>query len=183
MHAYICAHLAQENNPEDYCLNKCDYEYYNCYSAHRLFRQLRGQGFQPTAVRAGKLTPQLLEDFDMIFINLMHEQSVRFTPEEIKAVHAWVEKVGMGQPSAAVLPCGELCSPRHVSVYVFFNVYFFFFFALPRCAVSARCRLLAAGCLPAGCRLRASPRLARAAACTSSASTPTRTGRRTRSTP
>eukprot|EP00808_Paulinella_micropora_P025816 g38408.t1 len=95
-----CLH-AKENNPEEYNNNKCDYEYYNNYSYFRVFRHLQEHGLATYRCWWGKgdnqsptITPALLEDFDMLFINLMHEEAPHFTSEEIACIHEFVEMGG-----------------------------------------------------------------------------------------
>lgn len=85
---------APENNPEDYNHNKCNYEYYNNYSAFRLFKHLTRSGFEYSCVRKGVLTSALLNSFDILFINLIHEAQPHFLPQELTAVHNWVEQGG-----------------------------------------------------------------------------------------
>eukprot|EP01104_Vermistella_antarctica_P017174 TRINITY_DN6041_c0_g1_i1.p1 TRINITY_DN6041_c0_g1~~TRINITY_DN6041_c0_g1_i1.p1 ORF type:complete len:1037 (+),score=135.24 TRINITY_DN6041_c0_g1_i1:187-3297(+) len=85
---------AKRNNPNDYNLNKCDYEYYNSYSAFRLFRHLNMNGYEHAMHRQGPLTRLLLDEFDMLFVNVMHEDEPDFTQVELAAIHGWIEAGG-----------------------------------------------------------------------------------------
>lgn len=87
---------APENNPDDYNLNKCDYEYYNSYSWFRLFEILvkKTDRYEWTCVRNGKLVYELLHDYDLLFINLIHEERPHFLPEEISSIQQWVDEGG-----------------------------------------------------------------------------------------
>eukprot|EP00457_Paulinella_chromatophora_P001344 gb/GEZN01001346.1/.p1 GENE.gb/GEZN01001346.1/~~gb/GEZN01001346.1/.p1 ORF type:complete len:1014 (+),score=102.87 gb/GEZN01001346.1/:48-3089(+) len=93
-----CLH-AKENNPDQYNNNKCDYEYYNNYSYFRVFRHLQQHGMATFTCwwgdEKGKtITPELLEGFDMLFINLMHEEAPFFTTDEINCIHHFIETGG-----------------------------------------------------------------------------------------
>jgi hypothetical protein len=107
---------AYENNPDDFNLNKVDYEYYNSYSVFRLFRHLDENGYEHVCMREGRLTDELLRGFDMLFINVMHaeKQSPPFSPAEAAAVHRWIEAGGglmiIGEHTNAY-HCAELINP------------------------------------------------------------------------
>lgn len=83
-----------ENNPVNYHLNKCTYEYYNSYSVFRLFRIFSQAGIDWNCVKSGLLTKEVLAYYDVLFINLIHEQMPHFTREEISAIHQFVDEGG-----------------------------------------------------------------------------------------
>lgn len=81
-------------NPEDYRLDRGEYGYQGVHGYARIFDHLQRNGYPWTSTRTMILSEPLLEGFSVLFINLLHEESPDFLPEEIDAVQAWVQAGG-----------------------------------------------------------------------------------------
>lgn len=85
---------SRKQNPEDYVLTKTDYNYQGVFGFRRLFDHLERGDYNWTSVRTMGLSPERLEGFDVLFINLVSSDRPDFTPEEVDAILDFVEKGG-----------------------------------------------------------------------------------------
>lgn len=81
-------------NPEDYRLEKGEYNYQGVYGFWRLFDQLETNGYKWSSIRTMPLSAPRLEGFDVLFINLVHEARPDFTADEIVAIQRFVHDGG-----------------------------------------------------------------------------------------
>jgi len=75
-------------------LNESDFRYAHMYGYSRLFEQMNLHGYSHDRLTEGRLTPALLANYDVIFLNLVDESRPNFTEDEIEAVRAFVHKGG-----------------------------------------------------------------------------------------
>jgi len=75
-------------------LNESDFRYVHMYGFSRLFEQLNLHGYSHDRLVSGKLTPELLSRYDVMFLNLMDDSRPAFTPDEIEAVRGFVHNGG-----------------------------------------------------------------------------------------
>ncbi len=75
-------------------LNESDFRYAHMYGYSRLFEQMNLHGYSHDRLTEGRLTPSLLADYDVVFLNLMDETRPAFTEDEIEAVRAFVHAGG-----------------------------------------------------------------------------------------
>ena len=75
-------------------LNESDFRYAHMYGYARLFEQMNLHGYSHDRLTEGRITPKLLADYDVIFLNLMDETRPSFTEDEIEAVRAFVHAGG-----------------------------------------------------------------------------------------
>jgi hypothetical protein len=85
---------SQLQNPVEHRLTRDSYAYQGVHGYARLFDHLAAHGYPWTATRTQRLTDALLEEFQVLFINLVHEGADDFTPDELAAVHRFVERGG-----------------------------------------------------------------------------------------
>ena len=81
-------------NPEDFRLTEQEYNYQGTYGYARVFDHLEENGYSWRSIRELTLSPQRLEGFDVLFINLVHEERPDFTEDEIQAIDAFVRGGG-----------------------------------------------------------------------------------------
>ncbi len=81
-------------NPEDYRLTKGNYQYQGVFGFHRLFSHLTDNGYKWTSIREMPLSAPRLKGFDVLFINLVHDERPDFSAEEIKAIQEFVYEGG-----------------------------------------------------------------------------------------
>ena len=84
----------RKQNPEDYRLTKGLYRYQGTHGYARAFDHLEQNGYQWRSVREEPLTDRLLEGYDIIFINLVHDERPDFTSEEVELIKEFVEDGG-----------------------------------------------------------------------------------------
>lgn len=81
-------------NHEDYQLKKGDYNYQGVFGYHRAFQHLDEQGYEIRSIRKTKLSKARLADFDVLFINLVHDQRPNFSGAEYEAIDEWIKAGG-----------------------------------------------------------------------------------------
>lgn len=81
-------------NPEDYRLTKGNYQYQGVFGFHRLFEHLSHNGYKWTSIRTMPLSTARLKGFDVLFINLVHDERPDFSADEIKAIQEFVHEGG-----------------------------------------------------------------------------------------
>lgn len=81
-------------NPQDHRLYKWNYAYQGVHGYSRLFDHLKANGYPWSAIREMPLSEERLEGFNVLFINLLHEQRPDFTEEEREAIRKFVESGG-----------------------------------------------------------------------------------------
>lgn len=87
-----------KQNPE-LKLIRDNYSYQGMHGYHDLFQHLKKNGYpfryiDYTPENDERLTPEILKDFKVLFINLVSADRPDFTAEEISAIHEWVEGGG-----------------------------------------------------------------------------------------
>ncbi len=85
-------HATKQNTT--YQLTETDFSYVHMYAFRRLFNHLNRYGYEHDRLVSGHLTPELLAQYDIVFINLMDTEKPDFTEEEISAVEEWVSEGG-----------------------------------------------------------------------------------------
>lgn len=75
-------------------LVESDFLYTHMYGYRRIFRHLNENGYSHDRLVSGKLTSDLLKNYDIVFINLMDSDKPDFTEQEIEDVRKWVEGGG-----------------------------------------------------------------------------------------
>ncbi len=81
-------------NPEDYQLTKGNYKYQGVFGYHRLFKHLNNNGYKWTSIRTMPLSAPRLKGFDVLFINLVHDERPDFSADEIIAIQEFVHEGG-----------------------------------------------------------------------------------------
>ena len=81
-------------NPIDHRLARGVYAYQGVHGYARMFDHLAAHGYPWTATRDLRLSDALLEEFSVLFINLVHEDAPDFEPDELDAVRRFVERGG-----------------------------------------------------------------------------------------
>lgn len=81
-------------NPEDYKLEKGNYNYQGTYGYSRVFDHLENNGYKWRSIRDMELSAPRLEGFDVLFINLVHEERPDFTDDEIEVIKQFVKDGG-----------------------------------------------------------------------------------------
>ncbi|MGM0595936.1 MAG: hypothetical protein ACQES9_02760 [Myxococcota bacterium] len=85
-------HATKQNTT--FALTENDFFYSHMYAFNRLFNHLNQNGYEHDRLVSGKLTPELLKNYDIIFLNLMDDQKPDFTEEEIEAVENFINNGG-----------------------------------------------------------------------------------------
>ena len=81
-------------NPQDHRLYKWNYAYQGVHGYSRLFDHLEDNGYPWSGIRDMRLSAERLEGFDVLFINLLHDQRPDFDAEELEAIQAHVKNGG-----------------------------------------------------------------------------------------
>ena len=81
-------------NPEDYRLTKTEYNYQGTYGYARVFDHLEDNGYKWRSIRELELSPARLKGFDVLFINLVHEERPDFSEDEVEAIKDFVAQGG-----------------------------------------------------------------------------------------
>ncbi len=81
-------------NHEDYRLTKGNYNYQGVFGYARAFDHLESNGYRTRTIREIGLSPQRLEGFDVLFINLVHSERPNFTDDEVEAIKDFVRDGG-----------------------------------------------------------------------------------------
>ncbi|MDA3863239.1 MAG: hypothetical protein PF689_05150 [Deltaproteobacteria bacterium] len=85
-------HATKQNTT--FALTENDFSYSHMYAFNRLFNHLNHNGYEHDRLVSGKLTSELLKNYDILFLNLMDEQKPDFTEEEIEAVESFINNGG-----------------------------------------------------------------------------------------
>ena len=81
-------------NPIDYELKRGDFNYQGVYGYRRVFDHLEAGGYHWNAIRDLALNERRLEGYDVLFINLLHEERPDFTASEIELIKGFVHDGG-----------------------------------------------------------------------------------------
>ena len=81
-------------NPVEHRLAPGVYSYQGVHGFSRLFDHLEQNGYPWRPIYNGPLTPEVLDDFEVLFVNLLSEDFPDFTPDEVRAVQAFVANGG-----------------------------------------------------------------------------------------
>lgn len=81
-------------NPEDYRLTKTEYNYQGTYGYARVFDHLEDNDYKWRSIRELELSPARLEGFDVLFINLVHQERPDFSADEVEAIKDFVREGG-----------------------------------------------------------------------------------------
>ncbi len=85
---------ARKQNQEDYVLDKRTYNYQGVFGFRRVFDHLERGDYNWTSTRTMELSPERLEGFDTLFINLVSDDRPDFTPDEVQTIMDFVEDGG-----------------------------------------------------------------------------------------
>lgn len=85
---------ARKQNQEDYVLDKRTFNYQGVFGFRRVFDHLERGGFNWTSTRTMELSPERLEGFDTLFINLLSNDRPDFTDDEVQTIMDFVEDGG-----------------------------------------------------------------------------------------
>ena len=81
-------------NPEDYRLQKDGYSYQGVFGYARAFDHLQEHGYNWNSIRELELSEARLQGYDVLFINLVHDERPDFTDAEVEAIQAYVRGGG-----------------------------------------------------------------------------------------
>lgn len=85
---------ARKQNHDDYVLDKNTYSYQGAFGYRRVFDQLENGGFNTASIREMGLSPERLEGYDTLFINLVSNDRPNFTDDEVETIIDFVEDGG-----------------------------------------------------------------------------------------
>lgn len=85
---------ARKQNNEDYVLTKDNFSYQGVFGFRRAFDHLEKGGYNWASIRTMELSPERLEGFDVLFINLVSGDRPDFTDAEVDAIIDFVDKGG-----------------------------------------------------------------------------------------
>lgn len=85
---------ARKQNHEDYVLTKTDFNYQGVFGFRRVFDHLEKGGYNWSSIRTMPLSPERLEGYDVLFINLVSSDRPDFSAEEIDAIIDFVDGGG-----------------------------------------------------------------------------------------
>lgn len=85
---------ARKQNQEDYVLDKETYSYQGAFGFRRVFDHVERGGYNTSSIRTMELSPERLEGFDTLFINLLSNDRPDFTDDEVQTIMDFVEDGG-----------------------------------------------------------------------------------------
>ena len=85
---------ARKQNNEDYVLNRDAYGYQGVFGFRRVFDHLERGGYNWGSIRTMELSPERLEGYDTLFINLVSSDRPDFTDAEVDAIIDFVDNGG-----------------------------------------------------------------------------------------
>lgn len=83
-----------KQNPVDYRLEKGEYRYQGVFGFWRAFNHMERNGYTWASFRSQPLTPELLEDYDSLFINLVSSDRPDFSDDEVETIIEYVRNGG-----------------------------------------------------------------------------------------
>lgn len=81
-------------NPQDHRLYKWNYAYQGVHGYSRLFDHLGDNGYPWSGIRDMRLSAERVDGFDVLFINLLHDQRPDFNEEELEVIDNHVKNGG-----------------------------------------------------------------------------------------
>ncbi len=85
---------ARKQNNEDYVLTKDTFNYQGVFGFRRAFNHLEKAGYNWASIRTMELSPERLEGFDVLFINLVSGTRPDFTDDEVDTIIDFVDQGG-----------------------------------------------------------------------------------------
>lgn len=85
---------ARKQNQEDYVLDKETYSYQGVFGFRRVFDHIERGGYNWSSIRTMELSPERLEGFDALFINLVSSDRPDYTQAEVDTIIDFVDQGG-----------------------------------------------------------------------------------------
>lgn len=85
---------ARKQNHEDYVLDKQTFGYQGVFGFRRVFDHVERADYNWSSIRTMELSPERLEGFDTLFINLLSNDRPDFTDDEVQTIIDFVDEGG-----------------------------------------------------------------------------------------